>query len=283
MLYGITKTTILESTLRLSYSGIPIESHRLTFFKASDVSLQYYLWLVAIIISFSTFIRYRYQRTEMTWFSKSITFHLFRIILFNIPLTYFFLNIILVWLDYSSGLISLLQDDSISYSILHPDLMYGLKDIYNTILGFSVAMVFLSLLPAIMLLREGREKYKNIYFVFLYSGIIVVLIYTLVIIKNFDSRLALIKENALAELVSKIPVTPNELIDQDHAVISIASLSYYLVIMNLPGEFPRPFWFDYLIGSRLILLAYEFFNLFSPASEKIELKEIINRIFSRSE
>jgi hypothetical protein len=277
-LYGLTRTGINNVVISLVKVGIPISAYRLPPYYWFGDNIQYIIWVISFVMAMEAFVRYSRYRTKLTWFSKSAVFHFTRVLLFDFVLSYFIINIFMLWLDFSTSFLRLLSDNSISYDIFNPDLMYGLKPAYDIVIGISFALVVISFLPTIMLIREKQEKYSFIYYYSIYTGLAVIFIFTGILIYYFNQRLQIIQAAALKNIVDGInlnikTVPPGMNLNQ----ISLG-LQYYDLIKSLPNSFPIPFWFENILGFRVLVLIFEFLFLLSPKGEKRSMSEIIKRI-----
>ena len=264
LLYGLTHTVVDSTVLGTSQAGIDLANYRIPFFTKVDDRIPFILIGIAFLTSVSTFIRYRYQRSQATFFSKSAGFNFSRAMLFDLPLAFMVLSIILVWLDYSTALFWTLSDDQIIYNPLNKDLMYGLEAVYRSVIGLSFALIVLSLLPSVMIIREKEEKYSWMYKAGIYAGIFAVLLLVASLAYRFDQRLGTIKQETLQAELSDIRLDWEGL-DAEQLNGLAARLQYVQYLMALPGHFEFPSWLQFIFSARSTLFVFELLLLVSPA------------------
>jgi len=278
-------TILAVPTILFGFSIITIEStntslRKMTFnsFGYSNLffqeNIQCFLWGIAFFLSAGTFYRYQRQRSKTTWFSKHWVFNLLRTMLFNFPLSYMILTTILVWIEFSLSLHQFLSDNNVYYSFLHPDMLYGLKTVYKTVLSMGGALTALSFLPTIMLIREKQEKYSKMYFFLVYSGIIALFIMFGLLVFRFDQRLGNIKESALNATQKQMTT---DKADGDFQKV-ITDLQYYQIASSLPSGFPIPPWANTLLSVRSIVLVFEIIKLSSREFTKEALIKFLQHL-----
>lgn len=280
-IYGISRGAIQESMSSLINASIIVTNYQLPWMISMGSYVQVIVWLLSLIISISSFYRYDQQRSKPTWFSKSKTFHLLRILLFDLILAYAVINTLILWLDYAITLYRILSDTTVSYNILYPDQMYGLEPAYKLILGLGFSLILFSLLPIVMILREKTERYSKIYSLLLYGGLVSAAVLISILVYKFDQRLHFIQQTALTEVVQSGNLTITGILHSSNLLSMLARMNYYSIIRDLPGAFPVPPWFQYLFSARLLLLAYEIYLLLSPQAETRTVKETIRRIIQK--
>ncbi|HSL44512.1 MAG TPA: hypothetical protein VK897_13835 [Anaerolineales bacterium] len=261
-LYGLSHLVIEDAILSLSEIGIDIQAYQVV---PLSQYIQLILWPLSLYYGLRTFYRYQYERSTKNWFSKSALHNFLQSIVINTPLAYFILSLVVLWLHFSLSLYFLLSDDSVRYPILHPDLMYGLGKVYHTIIILIISIAVGSFLPTITLLREKGEKYKNNYYAFIYSGLVLLFVAIVSLVFRFDSRIAFIQQGAL-ESVSGSLNTINLLDVGDYAAQATAYIYYFDLIKALPNDFPIPDWVNLIISVRSITLVYEIVKLVSPGT-----------------
>lgn len=281
IVYGMTRSVVSNTSEKLITLNLFDFNYRIWPFTLFDGWFQYILWLIAFIISMSTFYRYRRQRSTSIWFAKSFIFHLLRTLLFDFMLSYFILNTIVLWLDFSTALYRFLSDDAIIYPILHPDLMYGLKPVYEVVVRVSVILLVSSLLPTLMLIREKKEKYSWMYYPLFVGCLVVVIILGGILIYQFDQRLEANQVNALSEIYDgintalyKLPVTA------DTHLQLIAEYQHFSLVSMLPNGFNFPTWFAYVFGARILIIFYEAYLIMVP-SDGSKASDLIRRILEK--
>lgn len=266
ILYGITHQVITHTLSSSFDGGIDIIRYRTLLFSNNSTNLQYYVWGIIIFSTLPTFFRYRYGRNTKVFFSESIFFNFSRLLLFNIPIGYMVSSVVIMWIDFSIAIYKLLLDTKQEYVILHPDSMYGLKPIYDTVILMGFGLIIISLLPSVLLIREKGQNYRWMYYLGMYGGLLTVIVLVGILIYQFDLRLGVIKQSALAQVVP-IDYCFDCLKNIDNINTQLKFL-YYELILTLPGSFPIPFWFEYVIGARSLFLVYELFIFTSPKSNR---------------
>jgi hypothetical protein len=275
-LYGLSRFIVTGAQETLIQAGISLAAHRLPVFFLANDRLQYLIWVAALAFSLDTFYRYARQRKDRTFFSDSTIFNLSRALLFDLFVAYMVMNVVLVWLDFSTAVFSLLRDSQLSYPILHPDMMYGLAAVHKAVLFQAVALLLLSFLPTVMLLREQQQVYSWIYRALFSTSLIIAVLLIASLIWQFDQRLEEIQAGQLAEVQAQLYLDKYAVatgISASDAAEIAANLSYYQVVMTLPGSFPTPGWFDSLFSIRILLLLFELPRLFFPKGKISDLIE----------
>jgi hypothetical protein len=269
LLYGLTRKLAVDGVLSLTTNGINVDNFNLL---PSNIWVQFFLWGFALILSLRTFYRYHKERSKPTWFSRIWFFSFSRVLLFNFPLSYMVLSIIYIWAQYSTSLFLILSSNQIQYTIFHPDLMYGLGKVYNSVVTMGVFLIILSLLPALMLIREKREKYNKMYYILIYGGIITLFFLLSSLIIKFDQRLGNIREFALNSIQTKIQIGIPASIE------TISNLEYFSLISNLPGRFPMPALLSFLLSARSIALFFEIMKIISHSTSNSNLFKLLQKI-----
>ncbi len=282
-LYGITHLYIDEIIVELAKARIVLSDYYPFFLVRWNNIIQHLLWVLAGIISFLTIYRYHTQREGYTWFSTSLIFNSSRAIIFNLPLSYAFLSVIINWVLFSISLFMMLQDDVKKYTILYPDLMYGLKPAYEALLVLSSTILALSFLSVVVLYRERRQKYSKIYYLGLYGGILLVTLIIFSVIYQFDQRLGNIKENALYEIISTVDLTLGGAVNEASNGQIVNALHFYQIVLQLPGNFPIPPWVTYIFGVRTIVIIFELLVAFSPDVEQKTISKVVKTLLSKLE
>lgn len=259
-LYGFSHLDIEDAVLSLSDIGIDLQSYQAI---PLDQNIQFVIWIISACYAFRTFYRYQFERSRKNWFSKSVIHSVLQAILIDMPLVYFILNLLLMWLSFSLSLFFLLGDDSISYPVLHHDLMYGLGKIHHTIMVLIISIVLCSFLPTINLIREKGEKYRNNYYAFIYFGIILLFMAIASLVFRFDARLGSIQSDALELIGNSLEkINMSDVRGQEGQVATY--LYYFNVISGLPGDFPIPDWVNLIISIRSVALVLEVIKLVFP-------------------
>lgn len=276
LLYGTTHSIIRDTLEKSMQGGIDITKYRLPIFSSCSEDIQFIIWGIAIITNIPTFFRYRLPRSKPTFFSESIIFNSLNLIFFNIPLGYVIISLITMWCDFCASIYRLLLDNNVIYAYLNTDMMYGLRPTYDAVLGLSIGLIILSLLPTILIIRERKEKYSWTYYLGVYGGIFIILTFAIILISQFDTRLGLIKQNAL---LGALPADFRiESLTEDKIPLAISNMLYYQILLNLPGNFPFPFWFEYVFGARGLIFIFELFRIISPKALMNPLVSIIKDI-----
>lgn len=261
--YGFTKSSIFATVNLLDTAGIQLINYRIAPFTFFSNQIQYILIFVAFVNISYSFYRYQYARTASTWFSKSVVFHILRIILFDALLSYLIFNILLVYFDFFSSLYFALLDPNIVYNALHPDLMYGLRPAYNELLLLISLMAILSFLPTIMLIREKKEKYKWIYYLLFVAGLLIaVLFISITLIYQFHIRLDSIHQQSLETIIQQTDISLNAIgVNANLLLKESLGLQYYWLLKEFPNGFILPSWLQYILSFRIILLVLELLSL----------------------
>ncbi len=255
-IYGTTKELTLLGITSLTNSGVNAGDYLLL---PSENWIQISLWIVAILLSIRSFYRYQKERSKPTWFSRVWVFSFSRLVLFNTPLSYMILSIIYTWVQYSTFLFNVLASDHIQYTILHPDLMYGLGKVYNTVIIMGTSLIVLSLMPAFMFIREKKEKYNQMYLVLMYSGVITLFFMLGILVSRFDERLSNIQQGALSNFQSEL--SSNSISE----IKKVADIQYFSLVSNLPGGFPIPSWLGFLLSARFTVFFFEAIKFIAPS------------------
>jgi len=87
-------------------------------------------------------------------------------------------------------------------------------------------------------------------------------------------RLGEIRQRALVEWAEQNDLEITELSQP----VQLPDLSYFELVMRLPGDFPLPFWFDYVVGGRTLLFLYEIILLSSPQNKRFGFWEFFERV-----
>lgn len=261
-IYGISRNLIENNIKTLRDLGINTEH----YFVFDQNYVQFLILGIAISIGISTFFRYRHNRSERTWFSKSVFFHLSRIILFDIPLAYAIINTILLWLSFLLPIYKILLNHSFTYSPLQPDLMYGLSSIHSIVVGMGAVLIAFSFLPTVMLIREKNEKYNRMYYILWYGGLLIATILFGVLMILFSNTLTSIQKNALAILSQQIGEL-NQLGNTPENTQKLLSAYLWTNVSSLPTEFTFPTWIKSIFNIRLIVLIYEILKLITPPTK----------------
>lgn len=270
VLFGLSRQIVQKSILSLDNIGVDVAHYSLI---PNLPVIQYVLWFLAFFLSMSTFYRYQRQRSKLTWFARFWPFSLLRTLFFDFPLAYMILSTIFLWLEFSGTIYRLLADNTIHYIPLHPDLMYGLKATYTTVLGMGVFLTILSFLPTVMLIRERGENYSKMYYLLLYSGIATLFLLLGALVFRFDQRLDTIQTSALNAAQSALFSGANES-DAKTAV----QLQYFSIIAGLPGHFPIPSWLNLLLSARSIAFLFELARIASPATMQSVTIKMLERL-----
>jgi len=274
-IYGITRSSVANTSDMLLSTGLALDPYRWQLFSFLDIRIAWIILGVAVISETSSFIRYR-QRSKPLWFAKYPLLQFSRILLFNLPIFYAAANIVLIWIDFTIGLSGSLLDNGIQYQVLHPDLMYGLRPVYNELLGISILLLFLSLLPTILLLREKKEKYSWIYYALLYGGVVILILLFGYLVYLLDQRLGMIQQVTLGEIGNQL----HTVTDFDERGLLI---DYYSLVSTLPNSFPIPFWFEYVAGARILLFVYELFVMFSPKADQLSVRDVLTNLLKKAD
>ncbi len=265
--YGISRIVIAQDLSSLTKLNINISQYQYLPEKIYGLSnfdirvlYQFIILAISLIITSRTFIKYRYQRSERTWFSKSAFFHISKLALFDLPLAYAVINIIVMWLFFIEALIFMLLDDGLGYWLLSPDLMYGFKTINTSIVVMGTILVLISFLPLLMLGREKNEAYSKEYKLLTYTLLFIVLpVFSLLIIL-FNYRLSNIREQALIEA---------SLLNQGDRLLAFIFLS------DLPEKLSFPAWLKVLFNIRILIFVifdlFEFTKSAFPNNRKLHL------------
>lgn len=281
-LFGVTRTVVKSVVADLIEAGVLIINYRILPFSWLGDRVQYLTWLISLLVAFITLWRYRRRRLTQTWFSRSIVFHVLRIVLFDTPLVYMIMNVALLWFDFAASLYRVLLDHSIAYTILHPDLMYGLQSAHKAVVGISLSLVLVSLLPTIMLLREKQETYSWIYYVVLYSSVLITFVLGGILIYQFDQRLEAIQQATLQVVLERVDLGTDAVTGGGNPTQMTAGLQYYMLVSRLPGGFPVPSWFKYVFGVRILVLGYELYVILSSVTEQASLSEAVWRFIQKA-
>ncbi len=275
ILYGLSRSKMIESVETLRIAGIELTKYRPALISNNDHNIQYVIWVIAIVIGFSSYYRYINQRSIPTFFSRSKFFTFSRNIIFNIPITYITINIIVIWCDFSFAISSMFLDNTINYPIFYPDLMYGLKPLYNLVISFSFSILSLSFLPILIFSREREQKYRWMYLWLLYGGIGFVIILGVFIIFLFDNRLSIIKANALNNLF--LIIGQFSILDSTKTSSMNLEVVFqqFNIIKELPGGFPLPLWLSSLVGLRSVVFLYELLIFLSPKGLQKPILEFV--------
>lgn len=271
-LYGITRYVITNTTNSLISIGINLDKYQILPY---SYNIQILIWLAVVSASLTTIYRYRYQRSKPTFFSRSTIYSSIRVILFNIPIGYATLNIILTTVSFMVMFYRVLSDNSLSYNIFHPDQMYGFKISYNTIIGISFILLIISFLPTVILLREKNETYNKIYKLGIYSGIVLTFVSMGTLIYQFGERLESIQNVALqVDLLNQLNVNKND-------IQTLTYLTYYSIVSSFPSRFPVPIWLSSLVSFRALVLGYELFRVFTSNTKELSIAEVFKFISSK--
>lgn len=259
-LYGYSHIVIEDAILSLNQIDIKFSSYQILPIKNN---LQFFLWGIAFIVGSSSFFRYQFQSSKKNWFSKSITHNFIQTLLINIPLTFIVVSLLFIWINFSLNLGQILIDNSLTYPVFHPDLIYGLDTIYKTIFSLLIIIIIGSFLPTIMIIREKNEKYSKIYYAFIYSGIILLFVSIGSLIYLFHMRVGAINQQKLMEIYLALEKTDilNQVVDTN---VAIMNLYYFSLVSNLPNKFPIPEWVKLLMSIRTVALIYELVKLSTP-------------------
>lgn len=272
LIYGLSRKIAIDGVLSLAKTGIIFDDYN----ALPDYDwMQFFFWGLSLFLSLRTFYRYQKERSKPTWFSRVWFFSFSRVILFNLPLSYMVLSTIYIWLQYSTSLFLILSSDQIQYTTFYPDLMYGLGKIYDTVITMGVSLITLSLLPALMLIRERGEKYNKMYYFLIYGGVIILFVLLSILVMKFDQRLGFIRESALNNIQSKIQT------DIPSEIETISNIGYFSLISTLPGSFPVPSWFSFLLSARSIALFFEILRIISPSASESNLIKLLQKIFEK--
>jgi hypothetical protein len=185
------------------------------------------------------------------------------------------MSIITLWLDFASALDRILGDRTLTFNVLHTDLMYGLSMTHDAVIWLSIGLVALSLLPTIMILREHEQEYSRIYKFGIYFGLIAVFVLNGVLINQFSGCLKNIHENALASSISSISLfSIKSGVEHQRALVE---MQYFAIIKDLPKNFQMPTWLNFAYAARFILGGYEITK--ATTSDKISsLSKVISSI-----
>jgi hypothetical protein len=271
-MYGLSRSYIGDVVLSLARIGVDINKYRPELFRNFDDSIQVAIWILVFINAIFSFIRYQ-QRKTTTYFSSSPVFHISRLILFDLPLSYAVINTLLNWVDISIAVDGLLLDPSIKYPLIHQDLMYGLRETHDLILGYCFVLVILSLLPLVILYRERHERHGWIYRPLTYTGLLLAVLWGVLLVIHFGVRLEAINMGAIKQLDwNGIGTLTTD---------NIAPLQAYDVLKGLPRAFQFPIWIGYIFGARGLLIIYELYLLFNTQTEKQTCRSLIVNILER--
>ncbi|RMH35305.1 MAG: hypothetical protein D6694_14785 [Gammaproteobacteria bacterium] len=272
--YLISKQKINLAVKLLHQSGLQISDYRMAVFAVMGTSVQHVVWGVAFVLAVGTFIRYR-RRSETTWFSKSITYHFLRTMLFDFVISYVVLSSALQWIDFATALFRMLKDDSIVYPVFHSDLLYGLKPAFDATMFLTVLFLIVSLTPTTMLLREKDEKYSWMYYWLVYGCIVIVAITGGILLVQFNQRLEAIQKSNLQTVIQNFHL---DNIDGNHGTGLIIGLEYYRTILNLPSSLPIPQWIKFLFSGRVLILALEIYENLAKAKDGLSLANSVPKI-----
>lgn len=268
-IYGISRGLTTSGILSLTKNGINFHDYIML---PNNNQVQIFFWAFAVILGLRTFYRYQKERSGHTWFSKVWLFSFSRMFLFGFPLSYMILNIIYIWAQYSVSLFQIFSNDHIQYLIFHPDHMYGLGEVYKTVITMSVFLIVLSFLPSLMLIREKEQRYNKMYYFLIYSGIITLFLLLSLLIIKFDQRLGSIQSDALGKIQIQIDpsLRPN--------IGTLTNLAYFSLISTLPRGFPIPAWVSFLLSVRSLALFFEIVKIIFPSSYESNVVKLLQKI-----
>jgi len=275
-LYGITRIVVSEALTSLSEISTTV-THYYVF--PSVEYIQFFPWLISILVSLTTIYRYRKQRSKPTFFSKSQFFTVIRVILFNIPIGFAIVSVILFLISFSTSLYGFLLDPGITYNTFNPDQLYGLKKAYDTVVFMGVILIIISFLPTVMLIRESKEKYNSLYKLGTYVGILSSFIIFSILIFQFNFRIGEIKDAAYH--VSLLSSINSYSLNQNGNGNLLTALLYFNTLKDLPGSFPVPLWLGSIVSIRTIILGYELSIIVTSKDENKPISEKVKTIIAK--
>ena len=275
-LYGITRIVVGEALTSLSDISTTVTHYYL--FSSAEY-FQFLPWLISVLVSLTTIYRYRKQRSKPTFFSKSQFFTVIRVILFNIPIGFAVISIILFLISFSISLYRFLLDPEIIYNTFNPDQLYGLKKAYDTAVFMGVILIIISFLPTVMLIRESKEKYNSLYKLGTYIGILSSFIIFSILIFQFNFRIGEIKDAAYH--VSLLSSINSYSLNQNGRVDLFAALLYFNTVKDLPGSFPVPLWLGSIASIRTIILGYELSIIITSKDENKSVSDKVKAIIAK--
>lgn len=282
LIYGYGRQHLDETINQMASNNLDIRLYQPSEYNRLYQSIQYIVWLTCLGIVIWTLYRYRYKRSAPTWFSRSIVHHLSQSLIFDLFIFYMVTMTMFAWLSYSIALFRLLRDDSIAYSILSADQLYGLDPAYDTILGMSLVLIGVSLMPLLTYFRERNQSYKWVYFALVYGSLGISVVLLVLLVYSFDQRLAAIKANELNIISSQLNDVHQWHNLSDGVLLSRINvgLEYYQVVSQTPGNFPIPSWLSILVIGRVLFFIYELVAVSSGgASESALSKTLRNLLF----
>jgi hypothetical protein len=265
LIYGIGRGVISEAVQSLANIKINIELYHVLPLRPY---LQYLVWIFSVIFTIRSFYRYHVERSEKTFFAKSVLFHVLRNLLIILPLTYIIASIVVVWLDFSLTLYRVLIDNAIQYTVLHPDLMYGYRTVYKAILFMGVSLVIASLLPVVVFTRERGQKYQRIYTIGLYAALLAVFVSAGLLIYRFGERLEKIQLSALRAATSALDMSLEGITNNPDTNQVAVGLQYFAIVSSLPDKFIFPPFLTALLSTRTIIVVYELYRLVKPRKKR---------------
>jgi hypothetical protein len=272
--YGFSHLKVDSVLSDLNSAGINLSQYSFSNPGSWNRNIKYFVLVFSILVNIPTFLRYQFLRSEKIWFAKSSVHNLTQTLLFNIPLSYIICMLIFIWADFFIALYRLLGDDQVKYQLMHPDLMYGLKSVYDTTIVICLLLLVFSFLPLIIILREKGEKYNQQYRLGVYGGVIVVILLATAIIYQFDQRLDIIQGVGLAKILQNYP-SLHIIGNTGNSADTWVGLQYYSIVMQLPAHFPIPAWLGYLISFRVVVLGFELIQLSKTGTDRKPVSEVI--------
>ena len=264
--YYKSKVIIYNYSDKIAHVLVDFYSFRLLWLRNSDAYIEYVIAFFALGIAFSTFYRYQKQRQEQLWLNRGgfRTVHFVRVILFDFPIAFVVISTIFSWVDFWSALYAALYRSRIYYNIFHPDLMYGLRPVYQALLNFAIFLLIFSLLPLFMLLREKRQSYHKVYYVLFLLGIVSVYIVSQVMLIQLNRRV----EEIYSQIITAVIQEQDSL-----SVPFYQRIETFGVISNLfLREVKLPNWLQIFFIFRIIIFALEVYN---AAQDARSFREIL--------
>lgn len=304
-LFGIVHFEITDSVNILHNNQLPIMSYRHPKLISWNNNLIYFIIVLGIVFSLWNFLRHekilpmmekRRTKKEVNvqepgyffppkdieaseekynWLGLSTPHHFVHILLFNLPVNFAIVSIALIWLDYSSALSRLLNDDQIVYELLNPDMMYGLKTAYDNVVFVSAMLIILSFLPTVLLLKEKPSIFRTLMWLLIVLCVLISLVIAGFLILDFNNRLKTIHSSAMEEAMNYVQLNlsmPRRIPDTQ-TLIEI--MQYFLLMENLPSKFEIPAILSFSLIISILLKIFELVFIVSPETKKSELSEYL--------
>ena len=281
LIYVANWTALAAAITVLADNGIDMLMYRLPVLRYTGNWVQWLALALAVANATISFRRYRFQRTDRTWFTSPWIFHVVRTCLFDIPLGYMMIMTLITFIDSTVAFNSAFLQHSQTLDIWHPDGLYGLDPAHKLLLGQFTVVLAISFLPLVILSREADQQYARMYKALVLAGVLATIVLGGVTLWSFNHAVKQARLAAITSVVDELHNLPTQPGTVFEAQCQIGTLLKYQNTVDLLESVPIPGWLALLGTSRMLLIAVELYSLLQPVLKMPSVPTFVRKLLKR--